>query len=154
VECFFDNVIIEATVQFVEENQESVRRLHAGLKPAVAMRNSFSGITHLLREPLGPLLLGLEVPLRFIAPRYRNDWLTSTWFKKRLKRLKTTQAVPSTVASRQTEFAVGVGGKSERKNSLTGPRAFTENGLILMRRIMSGQRESNPHFNLRPSVAR
>ena len=33
VECFFDNVIIEATVQIVEENQESVRRLHAGLKP-------------------------------------------------------------------------------------------------------------------------
>ena len=33
VECFFDNVIIGATVQFVEENQESVRRLHAGLKP-------------------------------------------------------------------------------------------------------------------------
>ena len=71
VECFFDNVIIEATVQLVEENQESVRRLHAGLKPAVAMRNSFSGITHLLREPLGPLLLGLEVPLReeTLSPR-------------------------------------------------------------------------------------
>jgi len=71
VECFFDNVIIEATVQFVEENQESVRRLHAGLKPAVAMRNSFSGIAHLLREPLGPLLLGLEVPLReeTLSPR-------------------------------------------------------------------------------------
>ena len=71
VECFFDNVIIEATVQFVEENQESVRRLHAGLKPAVAMRNSFSGITHLLREPLGPLLLGLEVPRReeTLSPR-------------------------------------------------------------------------------------
>jgi hypothetical protein len=34
VECFFDNVIIEATVQFVEEHQESVRRLRAGLKPA------------------------------------------------------------------------------------------------------------------------
>jgi len=80
---FFDNVIVETTVQFVEENQESLRRLHAGLKPAVAMRNSFSGITHLLREPLGPLLLGLEVPLRFIAPRYRNDWLTSTRGSKR-----------------------------------------------------------------------
>jgi len=68
VECFFDNVIIEATVQFVEENQESVRRLHAGLKPAVAMRNSFSGITHLLREPLGPLLLRLEVPAALCRP--------------------------------------------------------------------------------------
>ena len=69
---FFDNVIIEATVQFVGENQESVRRLHAGLKPAVAMRNSFSGITHLPREPLGPLLLGgSKVPLReeTLSPR-------------------------------------------------------------------------------------
>jgi hypothetical protein len=33
VECFFDNVIIEATVQFVEENQQPVRQLNARLKP-------------------------------------------------------------------------------------------------------------------------
>jgi hypothetical protein len=36
VECFFDNVIIEATVQFVEEHQEAVRQLHAGPTPTVA----------------------------------------------------------------------------------------------------------------------
>ena len=64
VECFFDNVIIEATLQFVEEHQEAVRQLH-GLKPTVAGNAEFiQRITHLLREPLGPLLLGLEVLLR------------------------------------------------------------------------------------------
>jgi hypothetical protein len=62
VECFFDNVIIEATVQFVEEHQEAVRQLNAGLEPTVAGNAEFvQRITHLLREPLGPLLLGLEV---------------------------------------------------------------------------------------------
>ena len=34
VECFFDNLIVEATVQFVEECQEAVRQLNAGLKPS------------------------------------------------------------------------------------------------------------------------
>ena len=64
VEGFFDNVIIEATVQFVEEHQEAVRQLHAGLKPAAVNNAEFvQRITHLLREPLGPLLLGLEVLL-------------------------------------------------------------------------------------------
>ena len=64
VECFFDNVIIEATVQFVEEHQEAVRQLNAGLEPTVAGNAEFvQRITHLLREPLGPLLLGLEVLL-------------------------------------------------------------------------------------------
>ncbi len=72
VECFFDNVIIEATVQFVEEHQEAVRQLNAGLKPTVAGNAEFvQRITHLLREPLGPLLLGLEVLLReeALSPR-------------------------------------------------------------------------------------
>jgi signal transduction histidine kinase len=72
VECFFDNVIIEATVQFVEEYQEAVRQLNASLKPRVAGNAEFvQGITHLLREPLGPLLLGLEVLLReeTLSPR-------------------------------------------------------------------------------------
>ena len=72
VECFFDNVIIEATVQFVEEHQETVRQLHAGLKSTAAGNAEFvQGITHLLREPLGPLLLGLEVLLReeALSPR-------------------------------------------------------------------------------------
>ena len=71
VECFFDNVIIEATLQFVEEHQEAVRQLHA-LKPTVAGNAEFiQRIMHLLREPLGPLLLGLEVLLReeALSPR-------------------------------------------------------------------------------------
>jgi signal transduction histidine kinase len=72
VECFFDNVIIEATVQFVEEHQEAVRQLHAGLKPTASGNAEFiERITHLLREPLGPLLLGFEVLLReeALSPR-------------------------------------------------------------------------------------
>jgi signal transduction histidine kinase len=61
VERFFDNVIIEATVQFVEEHQQAVGRP----KPSeTADREFVQRITHLLREPLGPLLLGLEVLLR------------------------------------------------------------------------------------------
>src|SRR5262249_13533573 len=72
VESFFDNVIIEATVQFVEERQEAVRRLSATLKPRETGNAEFvQRITHLLREPLGPLLLGLEVLLReeSLSPR-------------------------------------------------------------------------------------
>jgi signal transduction histidine kinase len=72
VECFFDNVIIEASVQFVEEHQEAVRQLNARLKPSVSSNAEFvQRITHLLREPLGPLLLGLEVLLReeSLSPR-------------------------------------------------------------------------------------
>jgi signal transduction histidine kinase len=58
VERFFDNVIVEATVQFVEEHQQAGRRL----KPSETSDREFvQRITHLLREPLGPLLLGLEV---------------------------------------------------------------------------------------------
>ena len=65
VESFFDNVIIEATVQFVEERQEAVHQLHAGLEPTETNNPEFiQRITHLLREPLGPLLIGLEVLLR------------------------------------------------------------------------------------------
>ena len=72
VEGFFDNVIIEATVQFVEEHQEAVRQLNARLKPSITGNAEFvQRITHLLREPLGPLLLGLEVLLReeSLSPR-------------------------------------------------------------------------------------
>src|SRR5262245_58838517 len=59
VENFFDNVIIEATVQFVEEHQQAVRRLNAKLTPRVTANTEFvQRVTHLLREPLGPLLLG------------------------------------------------------------------------------------------------
>lgn len=72
MECFFDNVIIEATVQFVEEHQEALRQLNARLKPSITGNAEFvQRITHLLREPLGPLLLGLEVLLReeSLSPR-------------------------------------------------------------------------------------
>lgn len=72
VEGFFDNVIIEATVQFVDEYQEAVRQLNTTLKPKVSGNAEFvQRITHLLREPLGPLLLGLEVLLReeSLSPR-------------------------------------------------------------------------------------
>jgi signal transduction histidine kinase len=72
VECFFDNVIVEATVQFVEEHQEAARQLHAGLKPPATGNAKFvQRITHVLREPLGPLLLGLEVLLHeeALSPR-------------------------------------------------------------------------------------
>ena len=65
VEGFFDNVIIEATVQFVEERQEAADQLHAELKTSATSNPEFiQHITHLLREPLGPLLIGLEVLLR------------------------------------------------------------------------------------------
>jgi signal transduction histidine kinase len=72
VEGFFDNVIIEATVQFVEEHREAARQLNVGLKPRAAGNEEFvRRITHELREPLGPLLLGLEVLLReeALSPR-------------------------------------------------------------------------------------
>ncbi|HEY3659772.1 MAG TPA: RsbRD N-terminal domain-containing protein [Candidatus Udaeobacter sp.] len=72
VESFFDNVIIEATVQFVEEHQEALRQLDPSLKPRVSGNPKFvQRITHVLREPLGPLLLGLEVLLReeSLSPR-------------------------------------------------------------------------------------
>ena len=72
VEGFFDNVIIEATVQFVEEHQEALRQLNARLKRRQTGNAEFiQRITHLLREPLGPLLLGLEVLLReeSLSPR-------------------------------------------------------------------------------------
>ena len=72
VECFFDNLIVEATVQFVEECQDSVRRLNGGRKPSTGGNSEFvQRITHILREPLGPLLLGLEVLLReeSLSPR-------------------------------------------------------------------------------------
>ena len=72
VECFFDNLIVEATVQFVEERQEAVRQLDAGSEASLRSNAEFvQRITHVLREPLGPLLLGLEVLLReeSLSPR-------------------------------------------------------------------------------------
>ena len=72
VESFFDNVIIEATVQFVEEHEQAPRQLNAQLNPRGTASGEFvQRITHLLREPLGPLLLGMEVLLReeTLSPR-------------------------------------------------------------------------------------
>jgi signal transduction histidine kinase len=72
VEHFFDNVIVEATVQFVEERQEAARQLSATPAPTQTSNAEFiQRITHLLREPLGPLLIGLEVLLReeALSPR-------------------------------------------------------------------------------------
>ena len=47
VEDFFDNVIIEATVQFVQEHQQTLRDVKAQL-----------------REPLGPLLMAVQFMVR------------------------------------------------------------------------------------------
>ena len=72
VEGFFDNVIIEATIQFVEEHQQALRQLNAQLEQKRPANAEFvQRITHLLREPLGPLLLGLEVMRReeSLSPR-------------------------------------------------------------------------------------
>ena len=72
VENFFDNVIIEATVQFVEERQEALHELRAERKPTATSNPEFiQRVTHLLREPLGPMLIGLEVLLReeALSPR-------------------------------------------------------------------------------------
>jgi signal transduction histidine kinase len=68
VEGFFDNVIIEATVQFVEEHQQALRQLK---QRGPANAEFVQRVTHLLREPLGPLLLGLEVMRReeTLSPR-------------------------------------------------------------------------------------
>lgn len=65
VERFFDNVIIEATVQFVEEHQQALRQVNAQLQLRATPDPDFlQRVTHLLREPLGPLFFGLEVLLR------------------------------------------------------------------------------------------
>lgn len=66
VERFFDNVIIEATVQFVDEHNKAVREVNAALctkKRASAEEEFIKLVTHRVREPLGPLLLALEVLL-------------------------------------------------------------------------------------------
>jgi signal transduction histidine kinase len=68
VERFFDNVVIEATVQFVEENQQAVRQMKARLRAqkkasAAAKAELVQLISHRLREPLAPLLFAVEVLL-------------------------------------------------------------------------------------------
>jgi signal transduction histidine kinase len=68
VERFFDNVIIEATVQFVEENQQAMRHMKARLRQqrkasAAANAELVELVSHRLREPLAPLLFAVEVLL-------------------------------------------------------------------------------------------
>src|SRR5690242_2412424 len=67
-ECFFDEVVIEATVQFVDERDEAVRQANAGApeatpRGAVTKAEFIKLVTHRVREPLGPLLFALEVLL-------------------------------------------------------------------------------------------
>jgi len=67
-ECFFDEVVIEATVQFVDEHDQAVRQANAWVpeatKQGVATKAEFIKlVTHRVREPLGPLLFALEVLL-------------------------------------------------------------------------------------------
>jgi len=67
-ECFFDDVVIEATVQFVDEHDQAVRRANAGVpeatKRGAATKAEFiKFVTHRVREPLGPLLFALELLL-------------------------------------------------------------------------------------------
>jgi signal transduction histidine kinase len=75
VERFFDNVIIEATVQFVAEHQQAVCRVNARLraqkKARAAAKAEFVKLaSHRLREPLGPLFFALEVLLQeSLSPR-------------------------------------------------------------------------------------
>ena len=68
VERFFDNVVIEATVQFVKENQQALREIKARLRTkrkasAAAKAELFELISHRLREPLAPLLYAVEILL-------------------------------------------------------------------------------------------
>jgi signal transduction histidine kinase len=68
VERFFDNVVIEATVQFVEENHQAVREMKARLRArrkvsATAKAKLVEFISHRLREPLAPLLFAVEILL-------------------------------------------------------------------------------------------
>jgi signal transduction histidine kinase len=66
VEHFFDNVIIEATVQFIDEHDHAMRQVNAGRHSATAASSSTRAelirvVSHQLREPLGPVLFALEI---------------------------------------------------------------------------------------------
>jgi signal transduction histidine kinase len=69
VEGFFDNVIIEATGQFVEEHDHAARQANTkrrgATKASLTTRAEFIRyVSHQMREPLGPLLFALEVLAR------------------------------------------------------------------------------------------
>jgi signal transduction histidine kinase len=75
-EGFFDNVIIGATVQFVEEHQEDVRQQNAEQRAEMTAQTAAEAglvklASHQLREPLGPLFFALEVLLQeeSLSPR-------------------------------------------------------------------------------------
>ena len=66
LDAFFDNVIIEATVQFVDEHDQAVHQMNTGLRTAKEGRAARKAefiklVTHRVRQPLGPLLFALEV---------------------------------------------------------------------------------------------
>jgi RsbT co-antagonist protein rsbRD N-terminal domain len=76
VEGFFDNVIIEATVQFVREHRQAMRQATAQRraekkKRAAAKAELVQLASHRLREPLGPLFFALEALLQqeTLSPR-------------------------------------------------------------------------------------
>jgi signal transduction histidine kinase len=76
IESFFDNVIIEATVQFVEERQQTVRQesaeQRADERARAATKAEFVKLaSHQLREPLGPLFFAVDVLLQeeSLSPR-------------------------------------------------------------------------------------
>jgi signal transduction histidine kinase len=90
VEGFFDNVIIEATVQFVLEHQQAVRRANARRRAekkgrAAAKAELVQIASHRLREPLGPLFFALEALLQqnTVAARCRNDWVAQAQSQRR-----------------------------------------------------------------------
>ena len=69
VERFFDNVIIEATVQFVREHRQAMRQAtaqrRAERKKRIAAKAELVQLaSHRLREPLGPLFFALEALLQ------------------------------------------------------------------------------------------
>ena len=68
VECFFDNVIIEATVQFVDEYQEALRQSNSGLEMKV-MTASAPQANALQTSP--PLL----IPPSVMMGTYRDVFL-------------------------------------------------------------------------------
>ncbi|MFL6515648.1 MAG: RsbRD N-terminal domain-containing protein [Chthoniobacterales bacterium] len=66
VERFFDDVIIDSTVQFVDDQKEEVRRIQSELSSVKGAAASdaksylLRHVSHTLREPLGAILLAAE----------------------------------------------------------------------------------------------
>ena len=66
VHRFFDEVIIDSTVQFVDDQKEEVRRIQSelstikGAAASEAKSHLLRHVSHTLREPLGAILLAAE----------------------------------------------------------------------------------------------